>query len=400
MVHHDAILLPHIFKGGNAMTLIRKIFTICICLLLALQLPVSALAAIEANVSYGDVTIGDVDVTHTPEAGAAAVTQSHGGSVTVTGSTTQNKITVDVSAGNTVEVTLQDVNIERTGDAMHLKGEGNVVVELDGKNTLKSDGAAGLKTSDDGGSLTIQDKNSVSGSLTAQGGNNGAGIGGGRDEINYRDASNITITGGTIYAEGGSGAGIGGAKYGSGSNITITGNAKVTAVCGDATGAAGIGGGPGGTGSNITISGNAKVTAIGGTYAADIGDGSQGNYVKPENNVDTSFLTPNGSVNGVPGTYVIPAPPTVSPFVLNRAYTLSKQDGVMKLTVKGEDAVLTIKTWGMEQLIAQGIHTLILVTDKAETALDLNELLENPGTYVLKHKGTETTLTRGGEIVK
>jgi hypothetical protein len=86
--------------------------------------------------------------------------------------------------------------------------------------------------------------------------------------------------------------------------------------------------------------------------------------------------------------------------VLNRDYTQTQKDGVLTVTVKGEDAVLTIKTWGIEQLIAQGIHTLILVTDKAETTLDLNELVEFPGTYVLKHKGTETTLTRGGEIVK
>lgn len=383
------------------MTLIRKIFTICICLLLALQLPVSALAEVIADVSFGNVSIYDTTADYFDTDGTQHTGADHGGSVTVTGSTKQNNITVNVSAGNTVEVTLQDVNIDRIGTPIWIEGEGNVVVELDGDNSLTSDSGGALVTSDDGGSLTIQDENSVSGSLTVKGGGYGAGIGGANNERN--DASNITITGGTIDAKGGSrAAGIGGAVGGSGSNITITGDAKVKAESGEKQHGAGIGGGVNGTGSNITISGDAKVTAIGGAYAADIGNGGQEEVlVKPENNVDTSFLTPNGSVNGVPGTYVPPAPPApTGPFVLNRDYTQTKQDGVLTVTVKGEDAVLTIKTWGIEQLIAQGIHTLVLVTDKAETALDLNELVEFPGTYVLKHKGTETTLTRGGEIVK
>lgn len=397
------------------MTFLGRFFTLCICLLLALQLPLAALA-LDVDNSYGDVIIGDTQVTHTTATSDGAITEDHGGSVTVVhGDGSQNgtvtvtagsedapaDVNVTISTGTNTTVVLQDANIATSvGEAMSITGAGNVVVELDGANTLVSGSGAGLQTSADGGSLTIQDENSVSGSLTAIGGFYGAGIGGSYEDEQPGDASNITITGGTIYAKGRDrSAGIGGSGImspddgGDASNITITGDAQVTAI-GDYHEAAGIGGGLNGTGSNITISGNAQVTAIGGAYAADIGDGRQwGSYEKPENNVDTSLLTPKGSVNGVPGTFV-------PIFVLNKIYTQTEKDGVMTLTVKDEDAVLTIDAWGMKRLIAKGIHTIVLVTNKAETTLDLNELIQNPGVYMLKHKGEETTLTRNGETVK
>ena len=58
---------------------------------------------------------------------------------------------------------------------------------------------------------------------------------------------------------------------GSGSDITIKGSAEVTANGGQ--GGAGIGGGGGGSGSEITISGSAQVEATGGLYASGIGGG-------------------------------------------------------------------------------------------------------------------------------
>ena len=126
-------------------------------------------------------------------------------------------------------------------------------IELDGNNELKSGkGRAGLeKTST--GTLTLKDDNKEAGSLTATGGYNGAGIGGGNGD----GAENITITGGTVTATGGSsGAGIGGGREGKGENITITGGSS-------------------GSGENITIN-DGKVTATGGSYAAGIGGGSVG----------------------------------------------------------------------------------------------------------------------------
>ena len=198
-----------------------------------------------------------------------------------------NTITViNNIADKVLNLTLKDVKIDvsDTGDqydwdqkgkaALSVQGKGNVEIELDGDNELKSGTqSAGLeKTST--GTLTLKDDNNEAGSLTATGGFNSAGIGGGY----LGDGKNITITGGTVTATGGDfGAGIGGSNGGSGNNITIKGG-TVTATGGE--GGAGIGGGAeGGGGNNITIKGG-TVTATGGGYrgnsGAGIGGGSSG----------------------------------------------------------------------------------------------------------------------------
>lgn len=182
-----------------------------------------------------------------------------------------------------LNLTLKDVKIDvsDTGDqydwdqkgkaALSVQGKGNVEIELDGDNELKSGTQrAGLeKTST--GTLTLKDDNKEAGSLTATGGFNSAGIGGGY----LGDGRDITITGGTVTATGGRlGAGIGGGREGKGENITITGG-TVTATGG--SDGAGIGGGSSGGVENITINGG-KVTATGGDYAAGIGGGSVGRW--------------------------------------------------------------------------------------------------------------------------
>ena len=208
-----------------------------------------------------------------------------------------NTITVINNFANTVlNLTLKDVKIDvsDTGDVNHygpdqrgkaalsVQGSGDVEIELDGKNELKS-GAhrAGLdkNTFDSTGTLTLKDDNKEAGSLKATGGvNGGAGIGGGIGE--YGNGKNIKITGGTVNATGGiSGAGIGGGYGGSGEDITINGG-TVTAV-GDDWGA-GIGGGSNGSGKNITITGG-TVTATGGVLGAGIGGGGGGFYGNGEN---------------------------------------------------------------------------------------------------------------------
>ena len=194
-----------------------------------------------------------------------------------------NTITViNNIADKVLNLTLKDVKIDvsDTGDqydwdqkgkaALSVQGKGNVEIELDGDNELKSGTqSAGLeKTST--GTLTLKDDNNEAGSLTATGGFNSAGIGGGY----LGDGKNITITGGTVTATGGSsGAGIGGGREGKGENITITGGTV------NATGnedGAGIGGGSSGSGENITIN-DGKVTATGTDGGAGIGGGENGN---------------------------------------------------------------------------------------------------------------------------
>ena len=192
-----------------------------------------------------------------------------------------NTITViNNIADKVLNLTLKDVKIDvsDTGDqydwdqkgkaALSVQGKGNVEIELDGNNELKSGTqSAGLeKTST--GTLTLKDDNNEAGSLTATGGFNSAGIGGGY----LGDGKNITITGGTVTATGGSsGAGIGGGREGKGENITITGGTV------NATGnedGAGIGGGSSGSGENITITGGTvNATGDGG---AGIGGGNGG----------------------------------------------------------------------------------------------------------------------------
>ena len=200
----------------------------------------------------------------------------------------RNIITVINNFANTVlNLTLRDVKIDvsDTGSywvegkaALSVQGKGNVEIELDGNNELKSGvQRAGLEknTSTSTGTLTLKDdKEAGSGSLKATGGKYGAGIGGG----NYGSGENITITGGRVNATGGWGsAGIGGGNYGrgnygSGKTITIKGG-TVTAKGGDC--GAGIGGGNGGIGENIKIT-DGTVNATGGWGGAGIGGGDGG----------------------------------------------------------------------------------------------------------------------------
>jgi len=245
----------------------------------------------------------------------------------------KNIITVINNAATALKLTLKDVKIDvsdtgkNTGypwtsdegkAALSVQGNGNVEIELDGNNELKSGPhRAGLEknTSTSTGTLTLKDDNNEAGSLTATGGDWGAGIGNGGyyGNSDNRSGENITITGGTVNATGGwGGAGIGGGYYGSGKNITIKGgtvtatggeegagigggyyygggyygngyygngeNIKITDGTVNATGGwggAGIGGGISGSGKNITITGG-TVNADGGEEAAGIGGGATG----------------------------------------------------------------------------------------------------------------------------
>ena len=247
-----------------------------------------------------------------------------------------NTITViNNIADKVLNLTLKDVKIDvsDTGDqydwdqkgkaALSVQGKGNVEIELDGDNELKSGTqSAGLeKTST--GTLTLKDDNNEAGSLTATGGFNSAGIGGGY----LGDGKNITITGGTVNATGGSsGAGIGGGRDGKGENITIkggtvnaTGNEDGAGIGGGSSGSgenitinggevtasggdnwddcgAGIGGGSSGSGENITIN-DGKVTATGGSYAAGIGGGSVGAWGGAEGGSGKNITINGGTVN-------------------------------------------------------------------------------------------------------
>lgn len=208
-----------------------------------------------------------------------------------------NTVTIHADEGKTVNVTLDNVTINvdegyKYGyepnaykTAVSVTGSGNTNIELNGNNTLTSGyGHAGLEhnKTDDSGTLTIQDEKNddgsakgsasdTTGSLTANGGGRGAGIGG-SDEHDGQ----ATITGGKITATGGNGAaGIGGgagdkyAAVGGDGDVTISGG-TITATGGSL--AAGIGGGLDGNGTVIITDGDITAKAT-GRYGASIGGG-------------------------------------------------------------------------------------------------------------------------------
>ena len=216
------------------------------------------------------------------------------GETVITGESDKNTVTIDTSEGN-VDVTFDDLKIDVSGKkegdgsddspvdagkaAVTVQGDHDAAIELDGANELKSGSHnAGLEKNghESSGKLTIKDDNDTKGSLTAEGGKDGAGIGGGYES----GAGNIEITGGTVEAVGGEGAaGIGGGVYGPGRDIEISGG-KVSATGGSYSGdprpgAAGIGDGAGAWSeidpdappsnpNHIIISGDAEVEAKAG----------------------------------------------------------------------------------------------------------------------------------------
>ena len=224
------------------------------------------------------------------------------GETVITGESDKNTVTIDTSEGN-VDVTFDDLKIDVSGKtevdgssktevdgsgdspvdagkaAVTVQGDHDAAIELDGDNELKSGSCnAGLEKNgnESSGKLTIKDDNDTKGSLTAEGGKDGAGIGGGYES----GAGNIEITGGTVEAVGGEGAaGIGGGVYGPGHDIEISGG-KVSATGGSYSGdprpgAAGIGDGAGAWSeiapdappsnpNHIYISGDAEVEAKAG----------------------------------------------------------------------------------------------------------------------------------------
>ena len=142
------------------------------------------------------------------------------GETVITGESKENTVTIDTSKGN-VDVTFDDLKIDVSGKtevdgsgdssvdkgkaAVRVEGGHDATIELDGDNELKSgSNNAGLEKNkqESEGTLTIKDDKGKDGSLTADGGDGGAGIGGGTEKT----GSNIIIRGGTIEAVGGSNA--------------------------------------------------------------------------------------------------------------------------------------------------------------------------------------------------
>ena len=357
----------------------KKILSTLLALLLLANLPVSALAA-EWDIGNGDITV-------TAGSGGQTVTQGSQVDVpdsapVITGSSTENTVTINAEKDQTASVTLSGANIDGSTKgkaAVSTTGEGNVSIELDGDSTLKSaTNHAGLEKNN-GGSLTIADENK-NGKLTAKGGDYGAGIGGG--------------------------------CYGYGNNITVSGDAKLKVQGGveDNIDGAGAGIGNGGSSDERAI----PVT---------------GAEVEP----DTSGLTTNGSIEYyAPGadmekdkpekTTVGTLPPQekpvepIEPAVPEQpeaergadaplyrvtdqdgkdiAHKAERKDGVLTVTVDADFAILTGKLSSIDTLKRQGIEKIVFVTNKAASTFQAADLLEKGASsdaYSLTHDGATVT---------
>ena len=225
------------------------------------------------NIADGDITVkaGDTEGTNWVTQGKKENVEDT--DTVITGESDKNTVTIDTSKGN-VDVTFDDLKIDVSGKkevdgsddspvdagkaAVTVQGGHDATIELDGDNELKSgSGNAGLEKNkhESKGTLTIKDDNGKDGSLTAEGGDDGAGIGGGIGST----GSSITIRGGAVEAVGGSNA----AGIGDGAGVlseldtdTPPSNPNNIIICGDAEVTAKAG-------SQTT---DAKAPAIGGKY--------------------------------------------------------------------------------------------------------------------------------------
>ena len=237
-------------------------------------------SGIPAYAARWDIANGDITVKAGDE-GTNRVTQGKKENVedtdtVITGKSKEHTVTIDTSKGN-VDVTFDDLKIDVSGKkegdgnddgstqeskaAVTVQGGGFATIELDGDNELKSGSCkAGLEKDDEmsedgetiSGKLTIKDDKGRDGSLTAEGGEGGAGIGGGKEST----GSNIIIRGGTIKAVGGAGAAGIGDGAGRATGPTDDPNPGDLYICGDAEVTAKAG-------SQIL---DAEVPAIGGSY--------------------------------------------------------------------------------------------------------------------------------------
>ncbi len=173
--------------------------------------------------------------------------------VTITG-TKNLRITVDTVSS---DITLLNYTSEVSGCALNYTKGGINILRLSGTNILKSGTYnAGIRVPDET-TLTIDEVEGFSGSLKATGATYAPGIG-----SDLSPSGHIMIFGGTITAQGGSdGAGIGGGQYVDNGSVEIFGGTVIAKGGGYG---AGIGGGSdGGKGGTVFIYGG-NVTATGG----------------------------------------------------------------------------------------------------------------------------------------
>lgn len=280
----------------------RRLFALALALLLAVSLPVSALAR-DWYIDDGDITISatesgqTVSQGNTSEADDAPVIKQRD-SETATGST----ITIKSTGDATANVTIKDVNISSKGDAIDVDGKSSAKITLEGKNKIFSETGSALHVSS--GDVTIDGNGSLEAEIGVEdSANENAKIG---SHENENMSGSIHITGdATVTTKDdrndfyyGDGAGIGSGENGEMSgSITIDENANVDAFSQED--GAGIGSGyGGGMSGNISISGSAQVTAGSGWDGAGIGSGDSGDMSGTITIGDSAHVTAWSDIDG------------------------------------------------------------------------------------------------------
>ena len=222
--------------------------------------------------------------------------------------------------------------------AVFTNGEGNVGIELDGENALKSGkGHAGLEKLNSG-SLTIADKDK-NGKLAAEGSEYGAGIGNGGNS----DERAILVTGAEVVPDT----------------------------------------------SGLTTNGSIEYYAPGADMEKD----------KPEKTTVGTLPPQEKPID--PGTERgedVPLYRVTDKYGRDIAYTAEQTGGVLTVTVDEDFAILTGKLSGLRTLKAQGVEKIVFVTKGAASAFLLSDLLskgESDEAYRLTHDTTAVAFTLG-----
>ena len=263
----------------------KKLTASMIALIMSVSLPMTTYAA-NWYLEDGSVTVNADNSGQTVTQGSGSAVSDEAPVITQRNSSaeTSSTITINTSDNADANVTIKDINIKSSKDAIDVKGSSSANITLEGDNKIFSETGSALHVSD--GNVTINGSGSLKAEIQDEpdsGYNHNAKIG---SHENEDMSGSIHITGdATVKTDdniasncGGDGAGIGSGEDGEMSgNIVIDGNAQVEVSSNDR--GAGIGSGDDGNLSgNIMIGGNAQVSATGAENSAGIGTGNDGNF--------------------------------------------------------------------------------------------------------------------------
>ena len=263
----------------------KKLTASMIALIMSVSLPMTTYAA-NWYLEDGSVTVNADNSGQTVTQGSGSAVSDEAPVITQRNSSaeTSSTITINTSDNADANVTIKDINIKSSKDAIDVKGSSSANITLEGDNKIFSETGSALHVSD--GNVTINGSGSLKAEIQDEpdsGYNHNAKIG---SHENEDMSGSIHITGdATVKTDdniasncGGDGAGIGSGEDGEMSgNIVIDGNAQVEVSSNDR--GAGIGSGDeGNLSGNIMIGGNAQVSATGAENSAGIGTGNDGNF--------------------------------------------------------------------------------------------------------------------------